>query len=76
MKANTKLYYIGRRDNPQLSKPYFNDYGQLTKREALKKEDCAYGSMVLTGYETIEGYECAKIKIVDDGFMLTNCKQY
>ena len=51
-------YYIGRRDNPQLSKPYYKAYGQLTKKEAKAKEECSYGSMILESFDTIE--ECGK----------------
>ena len=60
----TKKFYIGRRDNPQLPRPYFIAYNQLTKIEAKKKENCSYGSMSLTSYESIEEYniEIEKLK--------------
>ena len=63
-----KLFYIGERSNQQLSKPYYNAYGQLTKKEALKKENCVYGSMFLTSYNTKEEYIAAKEKLYNDGF--------
>ena len=50
MAGKTKLFYIGTRYNPQLSKPYYRAYGQLTIKESKAKEDCVYGSMYLTGY--------------------------
>lgn len=65
---NNKLWYIGRRDNPQLSKPYYKAYGQLPKSDVKKKEDCAYGSMTLTSYETEEAYNKALDKLKEDGF--------
>ena len=63
-----KLFYIGERSNPQLAKSYFMAYGQLTKKEALKKEDCVYGAMYLTSYNTKEEYVAAKEKLYNDGF--------
>ena len=66
-----KLFYIGERSNSQLSKPYYRAYGQLTKKEALKKEDCAYGGMNLTAYSTKEEYIIAKEKLYNDGFRVT-----
>ena len=41
-----KLFYIGERSNPQFAKSYFMAYGKLTKKEALKKENCAYGQCI------------------------------
>ena len=32
-----KKYYIGERVNPQLNRPYYMVYGQLTKKEAANK---------------------------------------
>ena len=63
-----KLFYIGERSNPQLAKSYFMAYGQLTKKEALKKENCAYGEIYLTSYNTKEEYVAAKEKLYNDGF--------
>ena len=28
------MFYIGRRNNPQLATPYFKAFGKLTKKEA------------------------------------------
>ena len=55
-KVSAKLFYIGRRYNPQLSKPYFRAYGQLSKKMVSEKENCAYGSMSLEGFETESAY--------------------
>lgn len=63
-----KLFYIGKRSNPQLTKPYYRAYGQLTKKEASKKETCLYGSMQLTSYNTKEEYIEAIQKLNNDGF--------
>ena len=63
-----KLFYIGEKSNPQLTKSYFMAYGQLTKKEALKRENCAYGEMYLTSYNTKEEYVAAKEKLYNDGF--------
>ena len=52
-----KKWYIGRRGNPQLPKPYFVAYGQLSVRAAEEKETCLYGSMSLTGYASKEEFE-------------------
>jgi hypothetical protein len=61
-------YYIGRRDNPQLKQPYYRRYGQLSKTDAKKKENPAYGSMSLTGYDTEEEYEKEIARLVLEGF--------
>ena len=63
-----KLFYIGEKSNPQFSKSYYVAYGQLTKKEALKRENCAYGKMYLTSYNTKEEYVAAKEKLYNDGF--------
>ena len=46
------MFYIGQRDNAQLKTPYYKAFGKLTKKDAKAKEQCAYGSMWLTGYKT------------------------
>lgn len=56
-----KKFYLGERTNPQLKKPYYKAYGKLTKREAEKKEDCLYGSMLLMSFEKEDEY-LAKIE--------------
>lgn len=63
-----KLFYIGERLNPQLPKPYYNAYGQLTKKDADRKESCLYGSISLTGFSTKEDYENAIKKLESEGF--------
>ena len=54
-----KLFYLGRRYNPQFNKPYYVAYGQLSKADVKRKENCIYGSMTLTGYETQDAYNAA-----------------
>lgn len=70
--ATKKLFYIGQRINPQFSKPYYNSYGQLTKTEAKKKEDCLYGSIILTSFDNVVDYENDIIRIKSEGFKV-NC---
>ena len=67
-----KLFYIGERINPQFAKSYFIAYGQLTKKEALKKENCSYGGIYLTSYNTKDEYVAAKEKLYNDGFRVSN----
>ena len=63
-----KLFYIGEKRNPQFSRTYYVAYGELTKKEASKKENCAYGTMYLTAYNTKEEYVAATEKLYNDGF--------
>ena len=63
-----KLFYIGCRYNPQFSKPYYKAYGQLSKADAKRKEDCAYGSMSLTGYDSKEAYEAQITNLKNEGY--------
>lgn len=67
----TKLWYIGRRDNPQFKQPYYVAYGQLSKTEANKKEDTLYGSMWLTGFATQQEYESKIAELQLNGFRVT-----
>lgn len=53
------MFYIGQRNNPQLGTPYYKAFGKLTKKDAKAKEQCAYGSMWLTGYKTEAEYTSA-----------------
>ena len=61
-------FYIGERSNPQLKKPYFVAYGELTKKDAEKKENPLYGSMVLTSYDSEEVYDSAISMLIFDGY--------
>jgi hypothetical protein len=67
-----KLYYIGERINPQLSKAYFNAYGQLTKKDASKKEECAYGSLSMISFNTKEEYEQKIEELKSQDFSINN----
>lgn len=66
MKA--QKFYIGERTNPQLPKPYYVAYGKMSKIDVKKAENCLYGSMNLTGYETQETYEAQLAKLKEEGF--------
>lgn len=52
-----KPFYLGKRSNPQLAKPYYRMYGQLSKAEVKRNENCLYGSMYLIPFQTKEEYE-------------------
>ncbi len=66
-----KLFYIGRRDNPQFKKPYFIIYGLLSKTSAKKFEKTIYGQMTLIGYETEEEYNTEIKNLTNKGFRVT-----
>ncbi len=66
MATRKMLYYIGARYNPQLG-TYYLTYGQLSKAAAKRKENCVYGSMTLTGYDTEAEYNTAIEKLKNDG---------
>ena len=63
-------FYIGERSNPQLKKPYYKAYGQLSKADVKRKEDSVYGSMTLTPYDTKAEYDAALVKLKEDGFRI------
>ena len=65
---NSNKFYIGERINPQLNKSYYNAYGQLSKSEVKKKEDCLYGSIILTPYDTEELYNDRINELREQGF--------
>lgn len=50
-------YYIVRRDNPQLPRPYFTAIGKVSKKIAKEKSEAVYGSKTLLTYDTKEEYE-------------------
>lgn len=66
--AKQKLFYIGRRDNPQLVKPYFMAYGQLSQAEAKRKGKAAYGRMTLESFESGLSYACRIAELDAQGF--------
>lgn len=68
-----KKFWIGERINPQLKKPYYNAYGQLTKKDAKKKENTAYGSMYLTPYDLEAEYKAKIEELKHSGFKVNNC---
>ena len=61
-------YYIGRRYNPQLKNPYFRALGRMTKKTARERENCVYGEMVLTAYDTEEDYKAAIENLKAEGY--------
>lgn len=64
----TKSYWIKERNNPQLDKPYYMACGQLSKREAAKKEESLYGYNVMFEYRTLKEYSAALSKLERDGY--------
>lgn len=70
--ATTKLFYIGERKNPQLNKPYYISYGQLSKTAAKKMGGCIYGSINLTSFDNVVDYENEIIRIKSEGFRISN----
>jgi hypothetical protein len=66
-------FYLGLRSNPQLKNGwYYKAYGQLSKTEAKKKEQCVYGSMSLTSYDTEEAYNEAIEKAKTAGYSVNS----
>ena len=64
MAKRIKLFYIGWRGNPQLKNGgYYKAYGQLSKTEAKRKENCAYGSMTLSSYNKSSHIFTSNLKI-------------
>ncbi len=61
-------YYIGQRNNPQLSKPYFVAYGKLSKAKVREAEKSLYGSMYLTPYESEQEYNDKLNQLRLDGY--------
>lgn len=71
MAKRIKLFYIGWRGNPQLKNGgYYKAYGQLSKTEAKRKENCIYGSMTLSSYENEEEYNTTLTKYKEEGFSI------
>ena len=51
-----KKFYIGERNNPQLEKPYYRAYGQLSKTSASQKSKTLYGSVSVLEFNTKDEY--------------------
>jgi hypothetical protein len=63
-----KKFYIKRRDNPQLEKPYYIAEGQLSKTEANRKGRAIYGSNEMLPFDTVEQYEAELARLRSEGF--------
>lgn len=63
-----KSFYIGTRINPQFNRPYYVAFGQLTKKDAKAKSDCAYGSMFMESYSDVESYNNELERLKSEGF--------
>ena len=62
------LYYIGKRLNPQLPKPYFVAYGQLSKAAAKRKSNTLYGDMIMESFESGLSYAARIVELEAQGF--------
>jgi hypothetical protein len=67
-----KSYWIKERHNPQFDKPYYSACGQLSKREAMKKEYPRYGSNNMLEYKTLDEYNQALEHFKAGGFIVHN----
>lgn len=65
-----KSYYIKERHNPQFDKPYYSACGQLSKREATKKESSLYGHNVMLEYASLEEYNKALEQLKVAGYIV------
>lgn len=70
MSKSKKLYYLGKRLNPQLPKPYFMAYGQLSAAQAKKKTNCLYGAVVLECFESPIAYGARIVELEAQGFAI------
>ena len=61
-----KKFYIKERHNPQTG-VYYVQEGQLTKKDAEKKENTLYGSVIMEAYDTKKEYETAIEKLKAGG---------
>lgn len=66
-----KSFYIKERHNPQTGM-YCVAEGQLTKKDAKKKEDALYGTNIMHSYPTEKAYKAAIAKFKSDGFNVMN----
>ena len=74
MKSKQK-YWIKRRDNPQLDKPYFITYGKITKKRAMEIEHTIYGYNTMLSYDTEEEYKRAIEEFRSQGISIVTGKQ-
>lgn len=51
-----KKFWLGERTNPQIRKPYYKKYGQITQKEAKKFGKPVYGEMYMTSYDSEAEY--------------------
>lgn len=70
MKSKQK-YWIKRRDNPQLDKPYFITYGKITKKRATEIGRTLYGYNTMLSYDTEEEYKKAIEEFRSQGFRVS-----
>lgn len=66
MKA--KYWYIKERCNSQLSRPYYNALGNISKKEATKHENPIYGHNYLLRFNNESDYEKEISKLKEQGY--------
>jgi hypothetical protein len=66
--TTVKSYWIKERHNPQFDKPYYSACGQLSRREAAKKEESLHGFNVMHEYKTEAEYLAALEQLQADGY--------
>lgn len=62
------MYYIGQRNNPQLTQPYYYAYGQLSRVQARAKGNTLYGSITVMPFPTLSAYNAAISALKAKGF--------
>lgn len=65
-----KSYWIKERHNPQFDKPYYQTYGQLTKKEALQKEKTLYGINFMLEFKTEQEYLAKIAELKSKGYRI------
>jgi L,D-peptidoglycan transpeptidase YkuD (ErfK/YbiS/YcfS/YnhG family) len=68
MTKTKKSWWIKERHNPNFDKPYYSACGQLSKREAKRKENSLYGFNIMLEYPTEEEYNKAIEQFKSDGY--------
>lgn len=61
-------YWIKERHNPQFARPYYQTYGQLPTRTALRLENTKYGTNIMLEFETLEAYNQKIAELKNAGF--------
>lgn len=63
-------YWIKKRLNPQFEKEYYVACGQLTKKDARRKERSLYGENFMLEFKTEQEYITALESLKEKGFIV------